>query len=324
MTDTPAKTKLPLLSFDEAFAQVQEQVAKRLSTSPLIVREYTRHLTFSQGKYIRAQSLLTCAMDSNDRIDADAVGFAAAIELLHLSTLVHDDVIDNAETRRGVVTLQKKYGRRTAVICGDYLLCIALQAASGYDHSKGYLDMEIPDYMSRICLGELNQHINNGNLGLSEFRYLKIIAGKTAALFEASFFGGAILSEKEKDIISKYKLLGHYLGMMFQLTDDCNDIEINKTKAKKPVQSDYEQGVITLPLIYTLKNKTGLFEKLQSGLLSQVEMNEAIFETGGLGYTHMIAKKYHQKSMKIVDSLSLTEEKRQRLVSMLHKACHWE
>ena len=134
-------------------------------------------------------SVLTCALDEEELIHRDAIRLAAAVELMHLATLVHDDVIDNADLRRGELSLQKKYGKRTAVICGDYLLCIALKMVSLIEDKDEYVKGRVPDYMSRVCLGELNQHINNGNFDLSVYRYLKIIAGKTAALFEASFYG---------------------------------------------------------------------------------------------------------------------------------------
>lgn len=313
-----------LLSFDEAFEQVKKIIMQKLSSSPNMVRKYTLYLTASQGKYIRAVSLLTCAMDTENRIDPDAVQIAVGIELLHLATLVHDDVIDDAVTRRGVTTLQKKFGKRTAVICGDYLLCMALETVSACKRKKESLDLPVSAYLTRLCMGELSQHINNGNLNLSIYRYLKIISGKTAALFEASFFGGAILLDKDSKILGHYRKLGHYLGMIFQLTDDCNDFEIGKAKAAKPVQSDYEQGVITLPLIYTIQNITGLREQLTSGALPTTEINQCVLENNGLSFAHMVSKKYYHKAVSLLDKLTLSDEKRSRLIFLFDKACSWK
>ena len=174
-----------LVNLSRANELVEAEVDRTLSTSPFVIREYMKHLALSTGKHIRATSLLVSAMDSDDLINVDAIKFAAAIELIHLATLVHDDIIDNADLRRGELSLQKKYGKRTAVICGDYLLCVALKTAADVEDKDRYVKFNAPDYMSRVCLGELNQHINNGNFELSTYRYLKIIAGKTAALFEA-------------------------------------------------------------------------------------------------------------------------------------------
>jgi heptaprenyl diphosphate synthase len=280
-----------LMTYDQAVKSVNEELDNLLSNSPKIIRGYTEHLSKSKGKFIRAHSLITCAENEEGLIHPNAVKFAAAIEMLHLATLVHDDVIDNADLRRGRETLQKKYGKKTAVICGDYLLAASLKLASSASDKEDYLDLKMPDYVSRICLGELNQHINNYNLDLSVYRYLKIISGKTAALFEASFFAGAVLSKKdmEKNELNKYKELGRYIGMIFQLTDDCMDFEKTEDEAKKPVQSDYEQGVITLPLIYTLKNMAGFKERAANHDVTRADINDSVMKSGGLDYTHIVS-----------------------------------
>ncbi len=133
--------------YENAFEQARNEVGGLLSASPPVVREYTRHLAASMGKFIRAASVIACAMENSGEIGGKAVKMAAAIEILHLATLVHDDVIDNADLRRGELTLQKKYGKRTAVICGDYLVCMAMKlAASASDQTdrEDYIEMEIP------------------------------------------------------------------------------------------------------------------------------------------------------------------------------------
>lgn len=306
---------------DRALDFVKNEMNRALSAAPIIIRQYTEYLTASSGKFIRAIALLTCAQNEDGLIHPNAINFAAAIELLHLATLVHDDVIDNADIRRGNLTLQKKYGKRSAVICGDYLFCVALKLASSISNKKEYLELGIPDYMSKVCLGELNQHINNGFLDLSVYQYLKIISGKTAALFEASFYAGAVLSEQDDLTIKKYMRLGKYIGMIFQMTDDCMDFETTENIAKKPVQSDFEQGVITLPLIYAFKNMLGLKEKAKSMQLSRNEINEAVKNTGGLNYTRLVSKKYYNKAMLIINELKITMDKKAKLISILDKAC---
>jgi len=309
--------------YKSAFEQVKYEVDRLLSASPLVIRSYTKHLAASMGKFIRAASVITCAMDNEGKISERAVKMAAAIEIAHLATLVHDDVIDNADLRRGELTLQKKYGKRTAVICGDYLVCMAMKlAASASDKSnlEEYMKLEIPDYMGRVCLGELNQHINNGNIDLTVHQYLKIISGKTAALFEASFFTGAALVEKDQHIIKKYAKLGHCIGMIFQLTDDCMDFEESKEIAKKPVQSDYEQNVITLPLIYALKNLADFKRKAKKRHLTRSEINEAVQQTGGLNATRQVAQKYYRKAQELIKELNVAEQKDRKLRFILDKA----
>ncbi|WP_246240772.1 polyprenyl synthetase family protein [Anaerocolumna sedimenticola] len=317
---TKVNDNIQLIKFDDALEMVKKESDTVLAKSPLIIRGYTKHLMASRGKYIRAMSVIICAEDKNGLIHPNAVKIAAAIEILHLATLVHDDVIDNADLRRGDVTLQKKYGKRTAVICGDYLLCTALNLAGSISDKQDYLDLDMPDYMGKVCLGELNQHINNSNLNLSVYQYLKIISGKTAALFEASFHAGAIFSDCDKSECRKYKQLGYLVGMIFQLTDDCIDFEDTTESAKKPVQSDYEQGVITLPLIQALKNIKGFSEKAASSGISRAEINEAVSKAGGLNFTHMVVKKYYNKALKIINDIEVSDNKKEKLMTLLNKA----
>lgn len=308
------------ISKDDAFNEVRKRIEKSLKSSPRIITKYTDYLSQSQGKFIRTHTLLTCACNDNGEISSDAVSFSTAIELLHLGTLVHDDVIDNADTRRGSQTLQKKFGRRTAVICGDYIYCLSIEQASVVSDRQKYIDFSVPHYMSRICLGELRQYLNNYNTRLAMSGYLRIIAGKTAALFEAATFAGAItlgVSEKE---LSKYKKLGRYLGMIFQLTDDCIDFEETAQSAKKPVQSDYEQGVITLPLIHTFDEDKDFLLKAQHETLSREDINEHVKKSRGVDFTRMVAGKYLEKCNKIIDSLTATEKKKDDLKQIVKKA----
>lgn len=311
------------IHYEEACEQVKAELERMLNSTPKTVRGYTSHLAQSWGKLIRARALLVCAQDRTGAIHPDAVRFAVAVELLHLATLVHDDVIDNADLRRGLDTLQKKFGKRSAVICGDYLFCLALREASGVSNRKDYTEFDMPDYMSRICLGELRQGQNNRNLGLSVHSYLRIIAGKTAALFEASFYAGAVTcsdAKNEKSELKKYMRLGHHVGMIFQLTDDCIDFEAPEQLAKKPVQSDYEQGVITLPLIYALEQRGDFQQRAKEQAVSRQEINRAVAETGGLKFTRVVSRHYYDKSSKLIDALIAEESKKDQLRTILEKA----
>ncbi len=312
--------KTELVPAEDALELVKKEVDKTLYHSPLLIREFTRHLISSRGKYIRALSVIYCAEDENGMVHPNAIKIAAAIEILHLATLVHDDIIDNAELRRGEVTLQKKYGKRTAVICGDYLLTVALRMAGSIENKKDYLYLDLQDYIGRLCLGELNQHINNGNINLSIYRYLKIISGKTAALFEASYFAGAIFAGCSEKEANRYRQLGYYTGMIFQLTDDCIDFEDTIEDAHKPVQSDYEQGVITLPLIHAFSKLVDFKTKAVEKRISRNEINEAVAKTGGLDFTRGMVQKYYDKAKRIIDELPATESKKEKLLLVLNKA----
>lgn len=308
------------LSYEAAAEQVSTEVHRLLTSSPGPVRRYTSHLAQSRGKMIRTQTLLVCAEDREGRVHPNAVKFASAIEILHLATLVHDDIIDNADTRRGLPTLQRRFGKHNAVICGDYLFCLALNQAGSIPNREEYLEATLPNYASRICMGELLQGQNSGNVNLSVPAYLRIVSGKTAALFELSAYAGALLCNDASEELRRYMRLGHYLGMIFQFTDDCIDFEASGDLAQKPVQSDYEHGVITLPLIYAFSRKEDLRSLARADLLSRAKLNEAVFKSGGLSFTKSLARRYFSKAMTILDELNVSDLKRERLTAIFSRA----
>ena len=126
------------LDYETAFREVQKETAKIITSGPALVREYVSYLTEVTGKMMRARALLACALDEQGTVSYDAVRFAAAVEVLHLATLVHDDIMDDADLRRGQVTLQKKAGKRTAVICGDFLLAAAIRGVTAVQEQDRY------------------------------------------------------------------------------------------------------------------------------------------------------------------------------------------
>lgn len=310
MTDKIGKEKEInyIEDFDRAVELTRQNLTKKLNSTPRHIREYTSHLGAVQGKLIRALSLLACAEFPDGRISEEAVHSAVGVELLHLATLVHDDVIDDSRVRRGIATLNKKYDRKTAVICGDYLLCLALEQGR---HLK-YRDIDLSDYMTSICLGELRQHQNNFNFELSPVSYFRIIKGKTAALFEASFFAGAVLCDESIRQQKIYLRLGNYLGMIFQLMDDCIDFEESIDIAKKPVQSDFEQGVITLPMIHALQNDLELKNLSVSEIVSE-NIFSAVKRAGSLAFTKGISKRYYKKALKLIENLNASDSKKDRI-----------
>ncbi|OGO88506.1 MAG: hypothetical protein A2Y15_01730 [Clostridiales bacterium GWF2_36_10] len=319
MTDKNIKTVNSRFGYDEAIQYVKEEILNVLNNAPLAIRSQTRHLASSGGKNIRAQALLACSIGNDGFTDSNAVEAAAATELLHLATLVHDDIVDNAAMRRGITALHKKFGKKSAVLCGDYLFCIAIQLSSTISTSIKGFEQIIPAYMKKICLGELKQNQNNRNYNLSEKEYIKIIYGKTAALFEACFYAGFVLSGETEEMKSRYIDIGKYIGIIFQLSDDCVDYESSFFKAKKPVLSDYKQGVITLPLIYTLKNKSELRLKVNNGINIK-DLKKAVIASGGLIYTHKVINNLYNKTKILIDSLDCNQEKNERLILLLTKA----
>lgn len=310
------------LSYDEALKATKDRLLKQLRGAPPLIRPLTAHLAKAGGKMIRAGALLACAQDKSDLINPDAVKAAAAVELLHLSTLVHDDIIDKAEKRRGIEALYLKFGEKSAVLCGDYLFCMALDLVSEIrvlEHRKDSVEKKLPRYMTDICLGELRQNQNLFNYNLTEKEYYKIIQGKTAAMFEASFDAGFMFSDEADEARELYKKLGHTIGVIFQLADDCADYEAAEKDAKKPVLSDFSKGVITLPLIYALKNEPSLIEKIKSGIKPE-ELKACIEAAGGLSYAHAEINRHERAAKPLLKKLDISPKKREKLNMLLSMA----
>ncbi|MBE5827490.1 MAG: polyprenyl synthetase family protein [Butyrivibrio sp.] len=308
------------LDFDRAFEMVREESADIINRAPGLIRGYTSYLTEAQGKMMRAAATLACSMNSEEEVPKDAVIFASAVETLHLATLIHDDIMDDADLRRGLVTLQKKSGKRTAVICGDYLLAAAMRQLSKATEDDRYKKFDFSKYVERVALGELRQNINNRNYRLDVFRYLAIIDGKTAALFEGAYHAGALAGGESEDRIKLFRKLGRYTGIIFQLTDDCIDYEVSKNKAGKPVQADFENGVITMPFIHALKENPSLVSEAENGSLSKERVLEEVEKHGGVSFTHRMAESYYNKCCNIIETLGLTGKRKEVLAGLVDRA----
>ncbi len=308
--------------YEEAVARTGEEVGRLLKSAPTVLRSMTSHLAKASGKMIRARALLACALQKDGLMEPDAVKAAAAVELLHLATLVHDDIIDDADTRRGITALHKKFGEKYAVLCGDWLFCTALEFVSACnlaDRRSDELDRVFPRYLTEVLTGEIHQNRNNYNYRLTEREYFRIIRGKTAALFEACFYAGFKLSGEEEPFLDVYKEIGGNIGLIFQLADDCADYEATRKMTKKPVLSDYSRGVVTLPLIYALKTDKTLAEKIAAGL-PPVELKAAVQASGGLIYTHDKIDKLFKKTQSMIQFLDISTGKAELLTKLLKTA----
>lgn len=325
MTDPHNAPDSVRFTYDEAMAGTRRLMADILLKSPPVIRQYTAHLAESQGKMLRAASVLLCALDDDLRMPLAPIQMAAAIELLHLATLVHDDIIDDADLRRGRPTLRKAFGNKAAVICGDYLLSQSLRLVAALSEPSKYLDRKFQDYLSALCLGELSQLVNNNNFNLTALQYFRIINGKTAALFEASCLAGAVTGGRPDAECRHYSRFGHYIGMIFQLTDDCLDFEADLAVAGKNVQTDYEQNVVTLPLVFALAADPSFKSDIQAAdakgeKLPRSTVNRLVTAGQGLSTTHRVVEAYGVKARHELNQLDMSPKKREGLALLLQKA----
>lgn len=256
------------------------------------------------GKLLRpAFVLIGSKFGDNDK--AKSVPTAAVIELLHMATLVHDDVIDDSKLRRGRETVQSKYGKDYAVYIGDYLFCVCFKILATQSSLQAIkVDARA---MSKICMGEVNQLNARFSMKLSVKDYLSRISGKTAELFSISLYLGAAECNADKKVSRELSNIGHNLGMAFQIIDDILDYEGNDESIKKSAANDLKQGIYTIPLIYAYrKNKAAFDELLSKDNYTEEEVREIIElvkENKGIEMAKELAEKYMKKCFKGIGRL---------------------
>jgi len=216
------------------------------------VKYLMENIDLSKGKRIRGLLVLLTAQLNGEKDTDTAADTAAAMELLHHATLIHDDILDNSEKRRGEKSLFKMAGYQMSVLGGDYLFANAASLLIKQQNLKLYTVMF--DGIKQICEGEIEEVYNENNPLISPKQYFDIIRSKTASLIRVSVQAGAVLagiSGKNFTLLSDF---GTEAGMAFQIKDDILDITSDETKLGKPVGSDIKEGKATLPLIMAMQN----------------------------------------------------------------------
>jgi octaprenyl-diphosphate synthase len=275
------------------------------SKNPLI-SEISDYLFKKAGKRIRPALLMLCARLFGYEGD-DHILMSALVETIHTASLIHDDIIDHSDVRRGRPTIHAKWGSNITVLLGDYLYIKTLNLAVQSKHRE--VIQILTDTSAQMIDGELYEYYMSGNVDLNENDYLEILSKKTASLFRASCLIGGILSdttEKERDLLAEY---GRNIGMSFQVVDDLLDYTGDIGTLGKPVLTDLEEGRITLPLIYTLnhdgmENKeriTQLIQQKELGRETKGEILEIVDSNGALDYTYRKAESYALKSKEILN-----------------------
>jgi octaprenyl-diphosphate synthase len=231
--------------------QVNEAIIKSAVGKADLIGDIANHIVLSGGKRVRPiLTILTakvCGYNSGDR----HCNLAAAVELIHTATLLHDDVVDGSDLRRGRKTANAIWDNKASILVGDYLLSVAFQLMVK-DGSLEVLDI-LSKTSGTMADGEVMQLMNSNDIEISEEKYLQIISYKTAILFAASTQVGAVITNSGH---SKQKALadfGNNLGIAFQIMDDVLDYNANQEKLGKKIGNDFYEGKITLPIILTYK-----------------------------------------------------------------------
>lgn len=263
-----------------------------------------RDLIHSGGKMLRPAFLLISShfgnYDSNK-----ATSLAAVMEMMHMATLVHDDIVDDSKLRRGQPTIQSKYGTDYAVYIGDFLFCVCFKILASMSSLKNIkIDS---NSMSRICLGEIDQLSSRFDTELSVKSYLSRVSGKTAELFSLSLYIGAAESGCSDALSRKFWKIGHNIGMAFQIIDDTLDYIGTDESIKKSAANDIKQGIFTLPLIYAaLNNKNDFDPYFKKDFFSDKDITDIFMlvnKYNGVNKSIELADKYTKKAFKLINSL---------------------
>ena len=314
MTPEARKKAIALLTAKEIFELVREdlllveqELSRQSATAFEPVSEITSYLLGGGGKRMRPALLLLANRYAGRRREG-TIRLAAVVELLHSATLIHDDVIDSADTRRGRPSANSRWGNHRSVLAGDWLYMQSFQMALE-ERNFRILDILI-DLTQKMVEGELIQLAKIGRIDVTEADALKLATHKTACLFSGCARLGAVLGGlegEEEEALADY---GNYAGLAFQLVDDLLDFTASAKQLGKPVLSDLKEGKVTLPLIYAMENGHREARDLVARVLEEKEFVSVkperlvalVHESGALQKTRILAHEYAAKAKACISS----------------------
>ncbi|MCD6163437.1 MAG: polyprenyl synthetase family protein [candidate division Zixibacteria bacterium] len=269
-----------------------------LETDSEFIFKITKHLFSRTGKRLRPALLFL----SVGRTDNPAAVYAAvAIELIHAATLLHDDVIDESDARRGIETVNHRWDNLVSVLMGDYLFSksFKLLVKSGFQKLlEGFAAAT-----ERVSIGELNQVYLTGNFDIDEDQYLRVLADKTASLFACACESGVICNGGDEERMKNMREFGENLGIAFQITDDILDLVGEPTKTGKKLGSDIREGWVTLPMIHSLRNSDGSYKDKIIKLYNSEFTNDGfekvikfISDNDGIDYADQKARMFSERA----------------------------
>ena len=276
---------------------VEHQVRQNLDSSVTLVNTVAAHILSSGGKRVRPLLLL---------LSARLCGYAgrehhqlgSLVEFIHTATLLHDDVVDEADIRRGRRTARKVWGNQISILVGDYLYSKAMTQIVEF-RSHGMNEV-LAEACTKMAEGEVLQLYYNGNPSMPESDYIKIVEHKTAGLIAAACRMGAILADASEEKQSALFRFGQYLGIAFQVADDTLDYNADGERLGKTLGQDLRQGKATLPLLHLLdrcseQDLSMIKDRMETRTLSPEDLERILRlmqETGSLAYAMERAKTY--------------------------------
>lgn len=274
MNDTATLSRL-FASIQPDLDQVDATFQERATSGLDILNSASMHALGSPGKRLRTALTLLSGKLNTYRFDK-LLPLSVAFEMVHLATLIHDDIVDNALTRRGNPTVNALWGDNIAILLGDYYF--AKTAGLIADINDNRIDRLFSDTVATVCEGTIMEMMTAGRIDLATKSYFEKISHKTACLIAACCKGGAIVSQathEEIDLLYEY---GMNLGIAFQIIDDILDYTEDQETIGKPAGNDLRQGMVTLPLIYALQEQSpnGRYQEVQNVLNGTTHREEDI------------------------------------------------
>lgn len=253
---------------------LEKELANQVHSDVPLITDIGKHLVKAGGKRLRP-ALYFLSAHSNEKYDLQYVlPMAVTIEMIHMASLVHDDVLDKAALRRGVPTANIKWGNNISILSGDFLFARAFGLVADKDYDRRIL-LRLADVICGLSEGEIHQNDKHYELRTEE-EYYTAIAKKTADFIAASCEIGGIVAKLPKDETDRLYIYGKCLGMAFQITDDILDLTSNDKTIGKPAGNDILQGVITLPVLRAAH--TSVDRKRLIGLITNNKLDSAMVE----------------------------------------------
>ncbi|MGE8204333.1 heptaprenyl diphosphate synthase component II [Heyndrickxia sp. NPDC080065] len=283
---------------------IEKELVAAIQTRSDLLQEASLNLIRAGGKRIRPVFVLLSAKFGNYDIEI-VKNVAVSLELIHMASLVHDDVIDDAELRRGKPTVKAKWDNRIAMYTGDYILARSLEYMTKVENTSAHRILS--DTMVEVCIGEIKQIEDKYCFDQNLRDYLRRIKRKTAILIAASCQLGAVAAGTDEDIHKKLYKFGYYVGMSYQIIDDILDFTASEKELGKPAGGDLLQGNITLPVLYAMQNPIIGREIMKvNENTSKEEMQNLISmikASGAIEKSNDISQRYLQKALAILDQL---------------------
>lgn len=285
---------------------VETGLLASIDTDLPVLEQAASHLIKAGGKRLRPAFVLLSAKLFGDDVQ-HAIPLAISLELIHMASLVHDDVIDNSELRRGKPTVMSQWGNRLSIYTGNYVLAKSLALIAEYQR-RDVIGIMADTSMS-ICEGEIKQMRSCYDVSQGLKDYLRRIERKTALLIAVSCQLGAMISQAADEHVQALKRFGYYLGMAFQITDDILDFVADEEILGKPVGSDIRQGVITLPAIYALRcsqhadRLAGLLSSPRACADHAEDIVAMINDSDGIDYAYYASNRFAERALRQLDLL---------------------